>query len=66
MTPGGTKVIHINFSHANVDNVYFPQHEVVGDIGNALWQISEKIVVQKSWDFSYYEKIQKANTGTYS
>ena len=32
-------MIHVNFSSAEVDPVYFPQLEVIGDIGNSLWQI---------------------------
>ncbi|MEC8147848.1 MAG: acetolactate synthase large subunit [Pseudomonadota bacterium] len=35
----GTQVIHISFSPAEVDPVYFPQLEVIGDIANAIWQI---------------------------
>ena len=35
-------VLHISFVSAEVDSVYFPHAEVVGDIGNALWQIKEK------------------------
>ena len=34
MHSGGVKVIHINFSSASVEPVYFPQVEVVGDIAN--------------------------------
>ena len=37
------KVIHINFYPALVDNVYFPQVEVVGDIANAIWEIKESL-----------------------
>ncbi len=39
MTESGARVIHVNYYSASVDEVYFPQHEVVGDIANALWQI---------------------------
>jgi len=59
MKNGGAKVIHVNFFGAGVDEVYFPQVEVIGDIGNAVWQIKEKITVQDHWDFSYYSKIKK-------
>jgi acetolactate synthase-1/2/3 large subunit len=52
MHPGGTEVIHINFRSAEVDPVYFPQIEVIGDIGNAIWQIKEDILPQARWDFS--------------
>ncbi len=54
----GQNVIHVNFFSAHVDAVYFPQWEVVGDIGNALWQMSEKII-SKQWDNSYALKVKK-------
>lgn len=33
MRHGGPKVIHVNFSPAEIDEVYFPQIELVGEIG---------------------------------
>ena len=54
------KVIHINFLTAEVDPVYFPQLEVIGDIANSIWQINERILPQGSWDFSYSLKVKKA------
>lgn len=60
MKRGGTKVIHINFLPAEVDEVYFPQLEVVGDIANALWQIEDRIKVNEDWDFSYFMKVKSA------
>jgi len=59
MEHGKTKVVHINFLEAQVDDIYFPQIQVIGDIGNALWQITEKIKPQSHWDFQYYYKIRK-------
>ncbi len=53
------KVIHINFSSAMVDPVYFPQLEVVGDIANSIWQIKERILKQNSWDFSFFKKVKE-------
>ena len=52
MKDRGPTVIHVSFNRAEVDPVYFPQIEVVGDIGNALWQIKEKLSKQNHWDFS--------------
>ena len=52
MEAGGVEVIHINFSTAAVDPVYFPQVEVVGDIANSVWQIGEGLQKQSHWDFS--------------
>ncbi|EKE14857.1 MAG: hypothetical protein ACD_12C00266G0009 [uncultured bacterium] len=53
------KVIHINFFPAIVDQIYFPQHEVVGDIANTVRQIGNLINKQPDWDFSYFYKMQK-------
>ena len=51
MKAGGPSVIHISTRTAEVDPVYFPQIEVIGDIANAIWQIKEDIVPQGRWDF---------------
>ena len=56
----GVKVIHINFSSASVDPVYFPQVEVVGDIANAVWQLSEQLQPQPHWDFTRYMTVRAA------
>lgn len=61
MVRGGTEVIHVNFRSAEVDPVYFPQIEVVGDIANAVWQIGEALKTQKHWDFSRLLAIREAN-----
>ncbi|MBW8814238.1 MAG: acetolactate synthase large subunit, partial [Caulobacterales bacterium] len=60
MQAGGTEVIHINFRSAEVDPVYFPQYEVIGDIGNAIWQLKEDILPQGAWDFSRMFKAREA------
>lgn len=60
MEPGGVEVIHVNFSSAVVDSVYFPQVEVVGDIANSLWQIGEAVTPQPHWDFSRFLRIREA------
>jgi len=61
MVRGGTEVVHISFRSAEVDPVYFPQIEVVGDIANAVWQIKESIEVQPTWDFERLLTIREAN-----
>ena len=58
LTPEKHKVIHINFSPADIDEVYVPTYEIIGDVSHALWVLSEKIKVQKSWDFSYFFRIR--------
>ncbi|MEO1336041.1 MAG: acetolactate synthase large subunit, partial [Myxococcota bacterium] len=69
MTPSGIQVVHVNFFSAQVDDVYFPQHEVVGDIANAIWQISERIEPQPHWDFSIADQVRtdvRAHTQTHA
>jgi acetolactate synthase-1/2/3 large subunit len=61
MARGGTEVIHISFRSAEVDPVYFPQIEVVGDIANAVWEIKERITVQPTWGFDRLLSIREAN-----
>ncbi|QUL38283.1 acetolactate synthase large subunit [Erythrobacter sp. JK5] len=46
------KVVHISNTTAEVDPVYFPQIEVIGDIANAIWQIKEAVTPQETWDFT--------------
>jgi len=53
------KVVHVNFAPADVNNIYFPQLEVIGDIANAIWQVKESIDKSDNWDFSYFEKVKK-------
>ena len=58
MEKGGTKVIHINFSPAAVDEVYFPQLNVVGDIASSVTQIAKHIEDTSNWDLSYFDRIK--------
>lgn len=61
MVRGGTQVIHVNFRSAEVDPVYFPQIEVIGDVANAVWQISEALGEPAHWDFTRLLAIREAN-----
>jgi acetolactate synthase-1/2/3 large subunit len=60
MKPGGTEVIHVSTNTAEVDPVYFPQIEVIGDIANAIWQIKEDIVPSASWSFDPMMRARRA------
>ena len=55
----GRTVIHVNFRTAEVDPVYFPQVEVVGDIANSVWQITQALTAQEQWDFKYFLQIRE-------
>ena len=43
MGPNGPKVIHVGFTGANVEQVYFPHAEVVGDVGPSLGLLADRI-----------------------
>jgi len=58
MHHGGAKVIHVNFKSAQVDNVYFPQLEVVGDIATSIQRIANRTGKTDSHDFSYFMKVR--------
>ncbi|MEH6384812.1 MAG: acetolactate synthase large subunit [Colwellia sp.] len=59
MEKGGFKVIHVNYTTASVDAVYYPQQGVIGDIANSVWQLCENINVQETWDFSYFLSVKE-------
>ncbi|TAK13230.1 MAG: acetolactate synthase large subunit, partial [Rhizorhabdus sp.] len=60
MKDGGTPVIHVSTKTAEVDPVYFPNVEVIGDIANAIWQMKEDIVPSGTWNFDFQLKARKA------
>lgn len=56
---GKKKVLHIHFYTAAIDDVYFPNYEVVGDIAHTMWALTESITPQTHWDFATFEKNKK-------
>ncbi len=58
MEEGGTQVIHVNFFPAQIDEVYFPQLNVIGDIATSVRQLAAQIKDKSNWDFSYYKRIK--------
>lgn len=43
MGPGGPKVIHVGYTPAHVEQVYFPHAEVVGDLGPSLELLADRL-----------------------
>jgi acetolactate synthase-1/2/3 large subunit len=60
MRDGGPPVIHISTRSAEVDPVYFPNVEVLGDIANAIWQMKQDIVPSGRWNFDTMMAARKA------
>ena len=57
MKKGGKKVIHVNFSPAGVDPVYFPQLNVVGDITDTVERLTDAIPERLKIDCSFFQKM---------
>ncbi len=58
MEKDGKKVIHINFFPAEVDDVYFPQLNVVGDISASIWDITDQLNLPAERDYSYFQRVK--------
>ena len=43
MGEGGPQVIHVGYTPANVEQVYFPHAEVVGDVGPSLTLLADRL-----------------------
>ncbi len=59
MEQEGFDVIHINFEPPEVDEIYFPQHEVIGDIANTISAMENLTTVQDHWDFDYFLRVKQ-------
>ncbi|QDV10149.1 Acetolactate synthase [Planctomycetes bacterium Poly30] len=44
-------VIHIDFSSAEVDALYFPQVEMVGDVAHSIWRLNGALERSSEWNF---------------
>ena len=60
MREGRRTVIHVNYDRAAVDEVYFPQIEVVGDIEDAVRRLGEALEPQPHWDFAFFDRVRTA------
>lgn len=59
MEHGGKQVIHVNFGPAEVDDVYFPQLELTGDIATSFERLTERVEPSLHHDFSYFLRVRK-------
>jgi acetolactate synthase-1/2/3 large subunit len=58
MEPGGTQVIHVNFNTAAVDDVYFPQLELIGDIASSFVRLTDMLEPVPGHDFDYFMRVR--------
>lgn len=52
------QVIHIDFNAADIDQIYFPHLEVVGEIANSMSRLADALEGSLSFNFGYYRKLQ--------
>src|SRR5690554_3079599 len=60
MTPGGKQVIHVNFNTADVNPMYFPQHEVIGDIANSVNYLAKHCGQCPDHDLTRFMEVKRA------
>ncbi len=58
MEDGGKQVIHVNYKSAQVDQVYFPQLEVIGDLAASMTRLKDKLGGEVKFDKTYFEMIR--------
>jgi acetolactate synthase-1/2/3 large subunit len=66
MRDGGPKVVHVDFNRADIDQIYFPEVEIIGDIANSMGRLSDHLHGKLSQDPVYFLKIRDyvlAHTG---
>jgi acetolactate synthase-1/2/3 large subunit len=57
MRHDGAKVIHVNYKAAEVDEVYFPQCEVIGDLASSLERLTREVGKVEA-DFDYFLRVR--------
>lgn len=55
MEEHGQKVIHINYKAAQVDRVYFPQIEVIGDLALSLDKLEKRLEGKVTFDLTEFK-----------
>ncbi len=58
MRRGGQSVIHVSYFPAEMDDVYFPQHEVIGCTATNMRMLADAIEPSANWDFDYFERVR--------
>ena len=59
MEPGGRTVIHVNYKAAEVDQVYFPQLEVIGDIAGSVERLGTRLRGKQPSDPAAYANVHE-------
>ena len=66
MLPSGPRVVHVDSHPADIDQIYFPEIEVIGDIGKSMTQLADALegkVSPISDELSAIRQLVLAQTG---
>ena len=58
MGADGHTVVHINYKAAQVDQDYFPQVEVIGDLELSISKLTESLLGKTHFDLSLFEQVK--------
>jgi acetolactate synthase I/II/III large subunit len=59
MSNKSLNVIHVGFIPASVEEVYFPQHEVIGDIAGGLDQLGDRLEGKLEHDLAFFLELRR-------
>ena len=59
-SPDVPKLVHVHFSPAEIDPVYAPQLEVVGDIANVVWRLEQRLANHRGWSLGGFDAVRTA------
>ncbi len=52
-------VIHMAYNPAQIDDVYFPDHEVIGSLHANVKALTSILRPSKEWDFDYFARVKQ-------
>ncbi len=61
----GRKVIHINHVPSEIDEIYFPQHNVIGSISHSMKKLGELVSHKEEWDFTHCFEVREKSNAQY-
>ena len=56
---GKQKVIHMSYFPAEMDDVYFPDHELIGCLDANVKLLGNALEKSSSWDFDYFKRVKE-------
>ena len=59
MRTDGPQIVHIDFHPADIDQIYFPQIEVIGNIGDSMGRLADALASMPKKDTSYVGRVRE-------